>query len=175
MESDAELVERTRAGCLEAFETLVRRYERSVLAAALLRVRKLHLAEDVAQTAFLRAFSELSRLRDGGRFGPWLMQIVRNVSLDEIRRKNRGDRELNVDVEGPGDGETERLINQEELLAAMDRLPEHERVAIGLRFLDGHPVASVAEITGHSVGTITKQLSRALSRLRDLMRKGVST
>ena len=57
-------------------------------------------------------------------------------------------------------------IENEHLLTLVGRLPDHERVLVGLRFFDGHSLAEVATITGRPLGTVTKQLSRAIARLR---------
>jgi len=62
-------------------------------------------------------------------------------------------------------------IEKERLLNLISRLPDHERVLIGLRFFDGQSVAEIAQITARPVGTVTKQLSRAIARLRVLFDK----
>ncbi len=74
--SDAELVARVQRGDVEAFGPLAERYEKTLLAAAVVQLRDIHTAEDVVQAAMLRAFQRLGTLRDGSKFGPWLMQIA---------------------------------------------------------------------------------------------------
>ena len=61
----------------------------------------------------------------------------------------------------------------EDLLAAVARLPEHERIVIVLRYVDGRSVAEVAAALGRPIGTVTKQLSRAIERLK-IKTKGVT-
>ena len=56
-------------------------------------------------------------------------------------------------------------------MAAVSSLPEHERTVTVLRYFNGHSVIEIADLTGRPVGTITKQLSRALKRLRDKLDK----
>ena len=63
--------------------------------------------------------------------------------------------------------------NAEDLLAAVARLPEHERIVIVLRYVDGRSVAEVAAALGRPIGTVTKQLSRAIERLKNKT-KGVT-
>ncbi|MEZ6138170.1 MAG: sigma-70 family RNA polymerase sigma factor [Pirellulaceae bacterium] len=53
-----------------------------------------------------------------------------------------------------------------ELLEFVERLPEQERVVIGLRHFDGHSIQDISQITGRPIGTVSKQLSRAHERLR---------
>lgn len=167
--SDAELVARVRRGDVEAFGPLVQRYEKTLLAATIPHVRDIHAAEDVVQAAMLRAFQRLNTLRDDSKFGPWLMQIARRQMVDAVRA-----RPLPVTV-GARDCETAALadgprgdlwIENEYLLDVVARLPDHERLLIGLRYFDGHAMAEIAEITGRPLGTVTKQLSRAIARLR---------
>ncbi len=57
------------------------------------------------------------------------------------------------------------------LIALINRLPEGERLVVTLHHLEGHPVNAIAEITGRPVGTVTKQLSRALQRLHGWARR----
>jgi RNA polymerase sigma-70 factor, ECF subfamily len=167
--SDAELVARVRKGDVEAFGPLAERYEKTLLAATIAHMRDIHTAEDVVQASLLRAFQRLSTLRDDSKFGPWLLQIARRQMVDAVRARPVP---VTVPVE---DCEPEGLadatggdvwIENEHLLDVVARLPEHERVLIGLRYFDEHAMAEIAEITGRPLGTVTKQLSRAIARLR---------
>jgi len=166
--SDAELVASVRRGDVEAFGRLIERYERSVLAAALAELRDMHLAEDVSQETLLLAFRRLDTLRDEAKFGPWLMQIARRKVVDTARAR-RAPVSVPLDDsqhESPGVPGDQSWIENEHLLSLVARLPEHERVLVGLRYFDGHSMAQIAEITARPIGTVTKQLSRATRRLR---------
>ncbi len=88
---DARLVERVLSGRPEAFDALARRYQRRVFAVAYRLLSHREDAHEVAQDALLRAYQHLDRLADPGRFGPWLLRIVTNLSLNYRRsRKARG-------------------------------------------------------------------------------------
>jgi RNA polymerase sigma-70 factor (ECF subfamily) len=54
----------------------------------------------------------------------------------------------------------------EDVIEQLGRLPEHERIAVVLRYVDGNSIQEIADATGRPTGTIKKQLSRALARLR---------
>ena len=76
VESDAQLVHRVLEGEIAAFETLMRRYERSVRSVAMAFLSDLHASEDVVQETFVAAFRSLASLQHGNKFAPWLMQIA---------------------------------------------------------------------------------------------------
>ncbi len=178
MQADAEIVRAVLRGDRGAFAALVARHERAVWATAWRVLRDDHAAADAGQEAFLQAFRRLGELRRPEQFGVWLLRIARRKAIRLARRRAR-DPILSVDESdagpprGDADGRATRLsADSEELLAAVAGLPEHERLAVALRYLDGLPVAEVAAALGRPVGTVTKQLSRALERLR-IRTKGV--
>jgi RNA polymerase sigma-70 factor, ECF subfamily len=178
MRADAEIVRAVLSGDREAFAELVARHERAAWATARRVLRDDHAASDAAQEAFFQAFHRLGHLRRPERFGVWLMRITRREAVRLARRRarhpGRSLDEAGVDPAGD-DGPAPRLsAESEEVLAAVARLPDHERVIVALRYLDGHSVAEIAEALGRPVGTVTKQLSRAIGRLKGLL-KGVTS
>lgn len=170
MQSDVELVSRVVAGDVQAYAALVERYERLARAVAMQIVRDHHGAEDVAQEAFLIAYETLHSLRDHAKFGPWLMGISKRRALQHARGARKLASVALSALNGVASASPEsdgRLREESEyLLALVNRLPDHERVVVGLRHFEGHSVQEIAEITRRPVGTVTKQLSRAIERLR---------
>ncbi len=150
---------------------LAERYERSVRAVALDVLDDYHLASDVSQDAFITAYEKLPSLRKPTVFGPWLMKISRRCALDFVRRNQKeASREPAVAaaiVNPNGELDEEKRW----LLAAVMKLPESERQVIMLRYFSGRSVKEVAEILGRSVGTVTKQLSRAHRHLRNILER----
>jgi RNA polymerase sigma-70 factor (ECF subfamily) len=167
VESDEELVRRARGGDRDAFARLVERYERPgrVVASAVLRSRE--EADDAVQDAFVAAFEKLNRLWSPSKFGAWFFQIVRRRALAQ-RRSSTRKRAITTRI---GDGAAcDPAAPEDSLpgdaLAMIEWLPEQECVVVTLRHLDDLPVAEIARVTGRSVGTVTKQLSRAYARMR---------
>lgn len=158
MRTDAELVTDALSGDLEAFGILVGRYERLVRATALHVCKDKHAAEDVAQEAFLAAFESLDTLRRAEKFGGWLLSIAKYKAARCVRAGRR--REQTVpDLESCQALGNGRLSRQSEhLLSLVERLPDHERIVVGLRHFERRSVQDVADILGQPVGTITKQL-----------------
>jgi len=169
--TDAELVNAVLSGERDLFALLVKRYERSVRAVALDVMRDYHSATDVSQDAFVKAYERLACLRKPEAFGPWLMKITRRCALDSARRKPKEARletKIHAAIESPNGRLDE---DKQRLLAAVVKLPRAERQVIMLRYLGNNSVKDVAEIVGRSVGTVTKQLSRAHKRLRRILEK----
>jgi RNA polymerase sigma-70 factor (ECF subfamily) len=171
MRTNDELIAAILSGDQAAFAELLRRYERAAWATAWKVLRDYHAAQDATQNAFVEAYRCLGQLRSPDHFGVWLLRITRREALRLARRRPPAHL-LVVPGDHPAGEAGERLTQQSgDLLLAIGRLPEHERLVIALRYLDGHSVAEVARLTGRPVGTVTKQLSRALERLRSMFRE----
>lgn len=169
--TDAELVNAVLNGEKQAFAVLVKRYERSVRAVALDVLGDYHLASDVSQKTFVKAYEQLAGLRKPKAFGPWVMTITRRCALDSLRRRPKETRletKIIAAIEGPN-GQLDQ--DKQRLLAAVGKLPMSEKQVIILRYLGDNSVKDVASIVGRSVGTVTKQLSRAHKRLRKILER----
>ncbi|MGD9856683.1 MAG: RNA polymerase sigma factor [Planctomycetaceae bacterium] len=164
--ADAKLVEAAMAGDRDAFAVLVERYQRLVIAGAAGILGDRHAAQDVAQEAFVAAYQKLATLRNPAAFGAWVLRIARREASRATRRRKQllplcEDAMPDVsEVDGRLDRDSTDLLN------FVDRLPERERVAVMLKYFDEHPVGDIAGMTGQSVGTVTKTLTRARKRLQ---------
>ena len=170
--SDGEVVNAVLGGDRKAFAILVKRYERSVRAIGMCVLRDRHLAQDAAQDAFVKAYQKLGSLRKAPSFGSWLMKISHRCALDIVPQR----RERALPEGDFAEAEPVGLLDDEKerLLAAVMRLRESERQVVMLRYFDGYSVKEVADIAGRSVGTVTKQLSRANRHLKVLLKGGLS-
>lgn len=165
MPSTEELVEATRTGEASAFAELVRRYERAAIITAHSVLGDFHLAQDAAQEAFVVAYQMLNQLRDAASFGPWLLKIVRRRAT-RLQRSRSLDQLVAEYVGSAAKGTCDWTEPYQEVVRQIARLPEHERIVTVLRYVDDHSVQEIADATGRPVGTVTKQLSRAIQRLR---------
>lgn len=180
---DADAVTRAVAGDADAFETLVRRYQRQAVGVAYRLVGDTHAAADIAQDAFLRAYRGLGSLEDRRRFKAWFLRIVSNLALN-YRRSRRGGvpRSLDGTLEGgdgfrrandgvrlttapPSDGaDAERLSAAIE--QALAELPEKQRLALVLFSVEGLPQKEVAQIMGCRVELVKWNVFQARKTLR---------
>lgn len=170
MQSDAQLVKACLNGDKEVFVVLVKRYERPARAVALNVLGDYHKTQDAVQDAFLRAYEKLPTLSKYSAFGPWLMKITHRCALDICQRYKGTPMETAiVQARENPDGRLDERKHR--LLAAVLRLPKAEKQVVMLRYFCGHSVKDVAEISERSVGTVTKQLSRAHKRLRNILER----
>ncbi|MBC8472257.1 MAG: sigma-70 family RNA polymerase sigma factor [Planctomycetes bacterium] len=171
MQTDAEMVKAVLNGEKHVFAELVRRYERLVRGVALDVLGDYHSATDVSQDAFIRAYERLAGLRKPESFGPWLMKITRRCALDSVRRRPK-ETPLKTTINAAIEKSNGRLDeDKQRLLAAVVKLPKPERQVVMLRYFGDNSVNDVAKILGRSTGTVTKQLSRARSRLRKILER----
>lgn len=169
MQPDAGLVDNVLRGDRAAYGELVCRYSQCVVTTAWQILGDYHAAQDVAQEAFLIAYQKLGSLRDGSMFGPWVLKIAKRYACRSATHRVKVVHLEAADAPTTPSGDGRLADDQQELLAVVTRLPEHERVVVVLHYFQEHSVQTVAQMTGRPVGTVTKQLSRALRRLRRFM------
>jgi len=133
-------------------------------------------AEDVAQEAFLRAFSKFESLR-GYDARAWLLAIVRNTCFTWLKR-NRNAAVMSSLEEEPQDPrdlslDPEELLlswfDREQVKRALEQLPEEFREAIVLREFEGLSYKEIAAVVGVPLGTVMSRLSRGREWLRRLL------
>jgi RNA polymerase sigma-70 factor, ECF subfamily len=165
MPSTEELVKAAQTGGAPIFADLVRRYERAAIITAYSVLKDFHLAQDAAQEAFVIAYQRLGQLRHSAAFGPWLLRIVRRRAF-RLRRGRKAERIASEGVDRAATETGDWMEPYEEVVQQIARLPEHERIVVIMRYVDGRSVQEIADLCGRPVGTVTKQLSRAIERLR---------
>ncbi|MFO1065884.1 MAG: sigma-70 family RNA polymerase sigma factor [Pirellulales bacterium] len=166
VKSTETLVKDSQRGDSAAFTDLILRYERAAWLTAWKVLRDHHLASDAVQNAFIAAYKYLPQLRAPSTFGSWLMRIVHR---EAIRLSKQRDRAVSLDPI-PELEENRRLSTDDEtLFLAICELPEHEQLVVVLRYFNGLPLADIARDSGRPIGTVTKQLSRAIQRLRTIL------
>jgi RNA polymerase sigma-70 factor (ECF subfamily) len=167
---DVALVDAARAGSNDAFEALVDRYRAPVTRFAYRLTHDADEAHDIAQDAFLRAFRGLRDFRTDRPFARWLFVIARNASLDSIRRRRRNASFGPVDGEAPALGPEEFALRNDEaerVHEALAALPDGQRRALELFYLNGLRYREIASVLGIPLGTVKTYISRAKRRLRE--------
>jgi RNA polymerase sigma-70 factor (ECF subfamily) len=163
MEEDA-LVRAARRGDREAFDRLVERYSRAVVARQFGWAREITAAEDLAQETFLRAWQGLARLEDIRAFGSWLLSIGGFVGQEWLRRKQLDQKVRATLAPAPP---VRRDEGPDPALArALSELAPEVQQLLALRHDRGMSCEEIAGELGRPLGTVTKTLSRAYEQLR---------
>jgi RNA polymerase sigma factor (sigma-70 family) len=172
---DDELVRRALRGEIEAYERIVRTYQAMALRTAYVITGSAEDAEEVVQDAFVKAHRALRRFRRGEPLRPWLLTIVGNEARNR-RRANasrpplaRGD-ELEPGGSSPA-AESAVLASDERraLGEALARLSQADRDALACRYFLDLSEAEIASVLDVRRGTVKSRLSRALTRLREVV------
>jgi RNA polymerase sigma-70 factor (ECF subfamily) len=142
---------------------------------ALSVLREERAAEDAVQDAFERAFAALGRYPEerlrAMRLRPWMYRITLNVA----RNRLRGRREVPVgeipsaSVAASEDGREDGREDAMDVLDALGRLPERQRLAVTLRYLQDLPYEEISGVTGWPEGTAKTLVRRGVARLRKMM------
>lgn len=162
---DHDLIARARRQDVEAYNLLVSRWEKRVFNYLLRLVREREDALDLSQDVFLKAYQNLGKLEDPGRFGPWLFRIAHNEAFS-LLRKRRPEDELG---ETPSQSSRFRMFPIELSLAvqsALDRLTRDQREAVVLKIYQGFKFEEMAEVLDCPVSTVKSRLYAALEVLK---------
>jgi RNA polymerase sigma factor (sigma-70 family) len=169
---DDLLVLEAQRGRPDAWRALVGRWHPLLLGRAVRLLGDRHLAADAVQDAWTSIARGIARLEDPARFAPWAYRILARRCADHVRRAvRRPDRPADVRgtpaPPGPlGRAEAEAVAA---VRAAISRLPGEQRLLLTLRYVDGVPLAVVADLLGIPEGTVKSRLHTAREALRRLL------
>ena len=185
--SEQRLVRLARDGDQSAFGELVETHQAVVFGTVLRLVHDRDLAADVSNRAFYRAYGHLGSFDADRPFRPWLVRIAANEALNALRARRRdadhtiGGEAAEIELEqmagAPDPIDVLRSRERSAVIrAAVDRLPEAQRVAVVLRYFADLSYADIAEATQQSVNNVGVILLRARERLRrELETEGVTS
>ena len=182
--TDEEWMLRLQAGDDHAFDHLLGKYRAPVVHFVYRLVREPALAEELAQEVFLRVFRARRNYRPRAKFTTWLFRIATNVALNALRDgRMRRWGETSIDAEdadpqvaqlsAPGPTAEQRLLEAErarQIRAAVESLPEKQRLAVLLHKYQDLDYAEIAPILGCSESALKSLLFRAYEALRVKLR-----
>ncbi|HEX9901776.1 MAG TPA: sigma-70 family RNA polymerase sigma factor [Acidobacteriota bacterium] len=170
------LVARARKGDMEAFETLVKLYQRGIYALCCRMTGAHQAADDLTQETFIKAFSGLASFDQGREFFPWLRRIAVNSSLNYLKSRKREEPLGEKDGRVPGQAlpsssstpqdELQRNEAREKLDRALKALPPKLKSVFVLHVFDGLSYEEISRAVEIPRGTVMSRLSRARRRLK---------
>ncbi|HKR62481.1 MAG TPA: sigma-70 family RNA polymerase sigma factor [Thermoanaerobaculia bacterium] len=165
-------MERAQKGDADAYDELVSQYLRRVVSIAWGIVRSAQDAEDLAQEAFVRAYTNIAKFRTDQPFGPWIYRIVTNLALDVVKHRTRFPHDEIQESEPAArrDGAELSAMSNEiarRIDAAIESLPDMQRIVARLHLVEELDHQEIAAITGLSDGTVRSHLSLARRKLKE--------
>ena len=175
--NDAELIQRVLDGDQDAFSTLVNKYQKSVHALVWRKIGDFHIAEELTQDVFLKAYKRLSTLKRPEQFPGWLYVIATRHCVSWLRKKQVPIRSLDAMSTDELEeacyaqyevvhNETAAIEQRRELVKRLlKKLPESERTVVTLYYLAEMSGAEISQFLGVSPNTVRSRLHRARQRL----------
>lgn len=185
--TDNQLVELVVAGDEAAFEEIFERHKRLVTMIAARHFRRYEEIEEIVQTAFAKAFTEMHRFRGqyDRSFSSWLVTITSNVCFDVLRKQKRRPERLHCDLSenevqllhdlaGPNSRHAEsELANGDLALKLLEQLPANDRSLLEMLYVHELSVAEIAQRQGCSKANVKVRAWRARGALRKILRRFV--
>jgi len=180
---DRQIIQEIRNGQPRRFAVLVDRHRDRALTLAFRMVGSREVAEELVQDSFVRAYRSLDDFRGDARFATWFHRIVYNVCMTNVMRKREREVLMGPDAEGDLSGdlaapveETDQLklledAELQDLLGrAIGRLPEKQRTAVTLFYVQDLTYEEIAGVMGQPIGSVKTHLFRG----REALRRSVS-
>lgn len=169
--SDFELVRRTKDGYQDAFSIIVERYQKPLHSLSMRYVRDTHLAEDIVQESFMKAYEKLSSFQFRSAFKSWLYRIVINTAKNSLRSKKPTVDIENVQIKVENLCEL-NLMEKELLIQAqklIQGLPEKQQKAVSLRVFKDMSFKEVADKMDCPYDTAKANYRHGLIKLKEKM------
>ena len=168
--ADNDLVARTLAGDVRAYEELVRRYERLVGRVLYSYARREISVEDLVQETFLRAYDRLNTFNPEYRVKTWLLAIANNLGVDTLRRRREViefNPEVHAEYSGGPDAQVLEVERARGVQEAIKSLPETYSVPLILRYNEEMSYAEISEVLDLTVPAVKSRLFRARNMLAE--------
>ena len=164
---DRKVIERVLKGDTQAFNILVREWEKSIYNFILRMIGDRDEAMDLCQDCFMKAYRELGTLKDFDRFSSWLYRIAHNTCLSRIR-KDYGKTWVELDPDaGAAHSPLENRLAVEK---ALQHLPEEQREVVVLKVFQSLKFEEIAAIQNAPVSTVKSRLYMSFEKLRSILK-----
>ncbi|RKU20190.1 hypothetical protein C6503_06345 [Candidatus Poribacteria bacterium] len=189
-QNDAELIQLSLQNDQDAFAALVNKYQKGVHALAWRKIGDFHIAQEITQDAFLKAYQNLADLKNHNLFAGWLYVIAARLCYDWRQKNARPMKSLdNIDPSEVDRVSYSRYVadkqatetdetRREVVKKLLQKLPESERTVITLFYLGEMTINAIGEFLGVSPNTVKSRLSRARNRLKkeeDMIRQNLGS
>jgi RNA polymerase sigma-70 factor (ECF subfamily) len=163
---DRKIIERVLKGDTDAFNLLVRQWERPIYNFIVRMIGDREEAMDLCQDAFMKAYRELDTLKDRDRFSSWLYRIAHNTCFSKLR-KDHGKTFVELEPET----RASRMAIESRLAVekALQQLPEDQREVVVLKVFQSLKFEEIAAIQDAPVSTVKSRLYMGFEKLRSIL------
>ena len=172
LESEVDIIQRCIKGDRKAQFVLYHRYAKAMLNVAFRILNEKEEAKDVLQMSFLKAFTNLNRLKNHQGFGGWLKKIVVNTSINQLKKKGLNWMELSEQIIQHQEDKIEEnpVFGMEQAKKALMQLPSGYRTVLSLYLIEGYDHEEIAKILDISVSTSLSQYARGKKKLKLILK-----
>ena len=180
--NDQHYITKVLAGDAQAYTFLVNKYKDMVFTLAIRMLRNKEEAEEVAQDAFVKAYTKLDKFKGDAKFSTWLYKVVYNTSLDRIKKLKKD--ALVVPIENVTERSLQTIDNALEQMQDKERtaaiqecialLPADESALLTLFYFDELSLKEIAKVTATSVNNLKVKLFRSRKKLATIIETKVS-
>lgn len=169
------LITRAKQGNVEAFETLVRKYQQSIYYLCKGMTGSHQSADDLSQDTFIKAYFALDRFQDGMNFFTWIRKIAVNNSLNFLKKSKReeplGENVENVRYRSSlGQEMPHEMLRRNRMeqtfKKALKALPPEQKIVFVLRVFENQSYKEIARLLNITKGTVMSRLSRAREKIK---------
>jgi RNA polymerase sigma-70 factor (ECF subfamily) len=174
------LVERAQVGDRAAYGELIERFQPTVYALAMTRLRNPAEAQELTQEVFLHGMKKLPQLRDAQCFAGWLRQITVRMAINRLTRRGplqKAEPEVLENAPASGVSPLEAMVKAEqaaELYRALERLKPIDRATLMAFYIRGRTLKQMSREFETPIGTIKRRLHVARNRLKKVMERGAT-
>ena len=163
---DRKIIERVLKGDTDAFNLLVRQWEKPIYNFIVRMIGDREEAMDLCQEAFMKAYRELDSLKDLDRFSAWLYRIAHNTCFSKLR-KDQG--KTFVEVQPETRAARTPIESRLAVEKALQELPEDQREVVVLKVFQSLKFEEIAAIQGAPVSTVKSRLYMGFEKLRSIL------
>jgi RNA polymerase sigma-70 factor (ECF subfamily) len=165
------IIEAVRDGDHEQYRHIVERYNRGLIQHLTNMTHHQHMAEDIAQDAFIRAFEKIHSYNDSYAFSTWLYKIADNIAFRELKKVTFTTDIDDIQESLPSDrpsivDQTNRVLESEKIRTAISTMHINYQRVITMYYWDNFSYDDIADIMDRPVGTVRTWLRRAKEELR---------
>lgn len=176
--TDAELLLKIKAGNLDAFKELLDQYKQQVINTCYRFLLNKEDAEDISQEVFIEIYQSVHSFRGESKLSTWIYRVAVTKCLDEIKKRKRKKRIRSIGkmlrleevaewLSGGSAADTNMLEKEQmkEMMIALDKLPDNQRVAFTLSKLEGYSNKEIADIMGTTTVMVESFISRGKKKV----------